>query len=101
MTPALPYPDQVTLHSVAQEGALLPCHQCANHPQRRSDCYACLGSGFIRPCARCFLALCSIRQASTPCLICGGLMYTAGQHPEREDSFYRRPWMNARNHGAI
>lgn len=95
MSFALPYPDEAAIERAAREDILLVCHQCGGETSRRIDCPACLGTGFIRPCARCFVAS-HMPQQFTPCLICSGLHYTAGQRPDREDNFYRRPWMTGR-----
>ncbi len=95
MIPAIPYPLDDVLFSAAAVQMLLPCHQCAGRPGRRPDCPACLGSGFIRPCARCFRNARTQAQSELPCVVCCGLHYTAANPPEREDRFHCRPHLTA------
>jgi hypothetical protein len=81
----LPYPDEARLFAAAQQDRLLACHQCVGALGRTASCPACLGTGYIRACGRCFIA----GETATPCPICCGLCYTAGQPLEREDTFNR------------
>jgi hypothetical protein len=90
-----PYPSQQLLLDAAYAGVPLPCHQCSGHAGRRADCVACLGSGFIRPCARCFPSMRSASRAGTPCIVCCGLHYTAAGAPGCEEDFFARPQLTA------
>ena len=99
MTAATPYPDPEILAAAADDGRQLTCHMCRQHP---GNCPACLGSGTLRPCARCTI----LRSSNYgPCLICNGLGYTSGASGEREDGYYRcrrketgMPWRRAHEH---
>ncbi|HEY1810623.1 MAG TPA: hypothetical protein VGG42_18825 [Acidobacteriaceae bacterium] len=78
---SLQFPDTAQLEAAAQFGACVPCHQCAG--RRNTDCPSCLGSGFLRPCAAC---LGRGRRFHHLCVICNGLLFTAGDPPSaRED----------------
>lgn len=101
MTPALPYPDDHILLLCAQDALPIPCHQCHGDPHLSDGCGACLGTGFIRPCARCYLAMSSKNgvpgELAGPCLICAGLHYTASTPPGRDADFNCSPHMWGRN----
>lgn len=86
MTAAIPYPIDAILFDAAREDHLVPCHQCKGDLCHRAECPACLGSGYLRPCGRCFR-----QQIASPCLVCCGLHYTASDAPAQESSFNARP----------
>jgi hypothetical protein len=95
MNAPVPYPSTQLLLDAAYGGTTLPCHQCAANPSRRCDCPACLGSGFIRACARCFPSMQPPSRSDTPCVVCCGLHYTAANAPSREEDFFARPRLTA------
>lgn len=100
MTIAAPYPFEEVLVNAAVNDTLLVCHQCRGDRHKRQDCPACLGVGYIRACGRCFVVTRSGRENCGPCIVCGGLHYTAGEFPEREEAFHARPPLTPRTISA-
>ena len=91
MNAPMPYPSLQPLLDAAYAGTTLPCHQCASAPRARAECPACLGSGFIRACARCFPSMRAPSRSDAPCVVCCGMHYTAASAPGREEDFFARP----------
>lgn len=76
-----PYPDPELLLKYDMEGCSVRCHACSERD--RANCRACLGSGWLRPCARCHA---TGQTGHRPCLICGGNRYTASDAPSPVDT---------------
>lgn len=76
-----PYPDPDRLQDAARAQVCVPCHNCANS-SARSECAACFGTGWLRPCGAC---LGRQRDPHHVCLICAGQLYTAGSPPGADE----------------